>query len=195
MILPSRCFVIILAGKMVVNEAALKNVKYLFEQVFKRPVSAINLQQAEVPDVCEVIQNKRGTAPGMIFHKGKTLYVSMPGVPYEMKGMMESSVIPMLQEKFSLPVIIHRTILTAGIGESALAEIIKDFEEALPTDIKIAYLPNYGMVRLRLSTSGFDRKLIEENIDKHFEELKLLTKEYMVTDVDDSMPGCTGKDP
>ncbi len=82
---------------------ALKNVKYLFEQVFKRPVSAVNLQQAEVPDVCEVIQNKRGSAPGMIFHKGKTLYVSMPGVPYEMKGMMEASVIPMLKEKFELP--------------------------------------------------------------------------------------------
>ena len=163
-------------GKMVVNEAALENVKYLFEQVFKRPVSAVNLLQAEVPDVCEVIQNKRGSAPGMIFHKGKTLYVSMPGVPYEMKGMMEASVIPMLKEKFELPVIVHRTILTAGIGESALAEVIKDFEDALPPDIKLAYLPNYGMVRLRLSTSGFDKKHIEENIDKHFEELKSLTK-------------------
>ena len=180
-------------GKMVVNEDALQNVKYLFEQVFKRPVSAINLLQAEVPDVCEVIQNKRGTAPGMIFHKGKTLYISMPGVPYEMQGIMEASVIPMLKEKFELPVIVHRTILTAGIGESALAEVIKEFEDALPRDIKLAYLPNYGMVRLRLSTSGFDRKLIEENINKHFQELKSLTKEYIVTDVDDSMPVVLGK--
>ena len=144
-------------GKMVVNEDALQNVKYLFQQVFKRPISAINLAQAEVPDVCEVIQNKRGTAPGMIFHKGKTLYISMPGVPYEMQGIMEASVIPMIKEKFELPVIIHRTILTAGIGESALAEVIKEFEDALPPDIRLAYLPNYGMVRLRLSTSGFDK--------------------------------------
>jgi nicotinamide-nucleotide amidase len=180
-------------GKMVVNEGALQNVKYLFEKVFKRPVSAINLLQAEVPDVCEVIQNKRGSAPGMIFHKGKTLYISMPGVPYEMQGIMEESVIPMLKEKFELPVIVHRTILTAGIGESALAEVIKEFEGVLPRDIKLAYLPNYGMVRLRLSTSGFDRTLIEENINKYFQELKSLTKEYIVTDVDDSMPVILGK--
>ena len=180
-------------GTMVVNEDALQNVKYLFQQVFKRPVSAINLLQAEVPDVCEVIQNTRGTAPGMIFHKGKTLFISMPGVPYEMQGMMEASVIPMLKEKFELPVIVHRTIVTAGIGESALAEVIEEFEKALPHDIKLAYLPNYGMVRLRLSTSGFDKKLIEENIDKHFGKLKLLTKEYIVTDTDDSMPVVLGK--
>ena len=106
-------------GKMVVNKDALENVKYLFEKVFKRPVSAINLLQAEVPDVCEVIQNKRGSAPGMIFHKGKTIYISMPGVPYEMQGIMEGSVIPLLREKFELPGIAHRTLLTAGIGESA----------------------------------------------------------------------------
>jgi nicotinamide-nucleotide amidase len=180
-------------GKMVVNEDALKNVKYLFQQVFKRPVSAVNFLQAEVPDVCEVIQNKRGSAPGMIFHKGKVLFVSMPGVPYEMQGMMETSVIPMLKEKFELPVIVHRTILTAGIGESALAEVIKEFEDALPHDVKLAYLPNYGMVRLRLSTSGFDRKLIEENINQYFQELKSLTEKYLVTDVDDSMPVVLGK--
>jgi len=180
-------------GKMVVNEDALRNVKYLFEQVFKRPVSAVNLLQAEVPDVCDVIQNKRGSAPGMVFHKGKTIFVSMPGVPYEMQGMVEESVIPMLKEKFELPLIVHRTILTAGIGESALAEVIKGFEDALPPDIKLAYLPNYGMVRLRLSTSGFDKKLIEETINNYFEELKSLTKEYIVTDVDDSIPVVLGK--
>jgi nicotinamide-nucleotide amidase len=180
-------------GKMIINDAALKNVKYLFEQVFKRPITEVNLQQAEVPDVCEVILNKRGSAPGMIFHKGKTVYVSMPGVPYEMKGIMERSVIPMLKEKFELPLIAHRTIVTAGIGESALAETIKDFENELSKDIRLAYLPNYGMVRLRLSTSGFDKKAIEENINKHFEKLKSLTKEYFVTDVDDTMPVIIGK--
>jgi nicotinamide-nucleotide amidase len=180
-------------GKMVVNEGALENVKYLFEKVFKRPVSAINLMQAEVPDVCEVIQNKRGSAPGMIFNKGNTIYISMPGVPYEMKGIMEDSVIPLLKEKFELPVIIHRTMLTAGIGESALAEIIKDFEDALPSEIKLAYLPTYGMVRLRLSTSGFDKNLVEKNIDKYFDELKSLAKDYLVTDVDDAMPVVIGK--
>lgn len=180
-------------GKMVVDKDALDNVKYLFEQVFKRPVSPVNLLQAEVPDVCEVIQNKRGSAPGMIFHKGEKLYISMPGVPYEMKGIMEESIIPMLKEKFELPMIVHRTILTAGIGESALAEVIKEFEDTLPENIKLAYLPNYGMVRLRLSTSGFDKKFTEEVIDRYFTALKSLVKQYLVTDVDDSMPVVIGK--
>ena len=180
-------------GKMVVNEGALQNVKYLFEQVFKRPISDVNLKQAEVPDVCEVIQNKRGSAPGMIFYKGNIIYISMPGVPYEMKGIMEDSVTPLLKEKFKLPIIVHRTMLTAGIGESALAEIIKDFEDELPPEIKLAYLPTYGMVRLRLSTSGFDKKNIEENIDKYFEQLKLLAKDYLVTDADEPMQVVVGK--
>lgn len=180
-------------GKMVVNESALKNVKYLFEQVFKRPVSKINLKQAEVPDVCEVIQNKRGSAPGMIFHKENVIYISMPGVPYEMKGMIEESVLPLLKEKFELPVIVHRTMLTAGIGESVLAELIKDFEDALPSEIKLAYLPTYGMVRLRLSATGFNKNVVEKSIDNYFSELKLLAKDYLVTDVDDPMQAVVGK--
>ncbi len=180
-------------GKMIVNEQALENVKYLFEKVFKRPASQVNLNQAEVPDVCEVIQNKRGSAPGMIFHKNETIFISMPGVPYEMKGMVENSVIPMLKNKYELPYIIHSTILTAGIGESALAEIIKEFEYSLPAEIRLAYLPNYGMVRLRLSTSGFDEIKTRAKLDSYFNELKSLVKEYMVTDVDDSMPVFIGK--
>lgn len=180
-------------GRLVVNEDALANVKYLFEKVFKRPVTDINLEQAQVPDVCEVIQNKRGTAPGMIFYKNNIIYVSMPGVPYEMKGIMEDAVIPMLKQKFILPIIVHRTLLTAGIGESALAEKIKDFEDALPKDIRVAYLPTYGMVRLRLSTSGFDKKITEEKINQEFEKLKNFTKEYLVTDEDEPLQAAVGK--
>ncbi|HEY8689435.1 MAG TPA: molybdopterin-binding protein, partial [Chitinophagaceae bacterium] len=122
-------------GKMIINEDALQNVKYLFEKVFKRPVTDVNLKQAEVPDVCIVIQNKRGTAPGMWFEKNGKIFVSMPGVPNEMQGMMKE-VIEKLKNKFQLPVIIHKTLLTAGIGESMLAEHIKDFESALPSNIK-----------------------------------------------------------
>ena len=180
-------------GKMIVNQEALDHVRYLFEQVFKRPISEVNLKQAEVPDVCEVIQNKRGSAPGMIFRKYNTIYISMPGVPYEMKGMVEDSVIPMLKATYNLPSILHRTILTAGIGESALAEVIHDFEYGLPPEIKLAYLPNYGMVRLRLSTSGFDKEATSKRLDEHFANLKLLVKTYMVTDVDDSMQVFVGK--
>ncbi|HXS57766.1 MAG TPA: CinA family nicotinamide mononucleotide deamidase-related protein [Hanamia sp.] len=179
-------------GRMVVNEGALQNVKYLFEKIYKKPVSQVNLLQAEVPDVCEVIQNHRGSAPGMVFHKDNTIYISMPGVPYEMQGIM-SDVIPYLEKHFQLPAIIHRTILTAGIGESALAEIIADFETNLPKEIRLAYLPNYGMVRLRLTTSGFDKIATEKLINDQFIQLKELVKKYMVTDEDESMQVVLGK--
>ncbi len=178
-------------GKMMVDKGALDNVKFLFEKIYNKPISEVNLKQAEVPDVCEVIQNKRGSAPGMVFQKDGTIFISMPGVPYEMQGIMEE-VIPMLEKRFELPAIIHRTILTAGIGESALAEIIKDFEEQLPAEIRLAYLPNYGMVRLRLTTSGFDKVKTEEVISEQFEQLKELVKNYMVTDKDETMQEVLG---
>jgi nicotinamide-nucleotide amidase len=179
-------------GKMIVNEGALENVKYLFEKVYKKPVSNLNLAQAEVPDVCEVIQNKRGSAPGMIFKKDGKIFISMPGVPYEMQGIM-NEVIPYLKEQFTLPVIIHKTILTAGIGESALAEMIAGFEGNLPEEIKLAYLPNYGMVRLRLTTSGFDKIATQKLIDEQFYQLKEFVKKYMVTDEDETMQVVLGK--
>ena len=179
-------------GKMIVNEAALENVKYLFEKVFKRPATEVNLKQAEVPDVCTVIQNKRGSAPGMWFEKNEKIFVSMPGVPNEMQGMM-IEVIEKLKSRFDLPVIIHKTLLTAGIGESMLAEHIKSFESALPSNIKLAYLPNYGMVRLRLTSSGYDKNAIESEIENHFEELKALAKDFLVTDVDEPMEKVVGK--
>ncbi len=179
-------------GKMIIDKGALENVKYLFEQVYHKPVSEVNLKQAEVPDVCEVIQNKRGSAPGMVFHKDGTIFISMPGVPYEMMGIMED-VIPYLQHQFVLPSIIHKTILTAGIGESALAEIIKDFEDNLPKEIRLAYLPNYGMVRLRLTTSGFDKVKTEKVITDQFLELKKIVKDYMVVDDDETMQVVLGK--
>ena len=178
-------------GKMIVNEGALQNVKYLFEKIYNKPISEVNLKQAEVPDICEVIQNKRGSAPGMIFFRDNTIYISMPGVPYEMQGIMEE-VIPYLEQKFHLPEIIHKTIITAGIGESALAEIIKDFEKQLPKEIRLAYLPSYGMVRLRLTTSGFDKPATEKLINDQFIQLKNLVKEYMTTDEDKTMQEVLG---
>jgi nicotinamide-nucleotide amidase len=177
---------------MIVNKEALQNVKHLFEIVFKRPVTEVNLKQAEVPDVCTVIQNTRGTAPGMWFEKEGKIFISMPGVPNEMKGMMEE-IIPKLSERFTLPAIIHKTLLTAGIGESMLAEKIKDFETALPSHIKLAYLPNYGMVRLRLTTSGFDKGEIEKEVNENFETLQSLVKEFLVTNEDEPLSKVIGK--
>ncbi len=179
-------------GKLVVDEGAKQNVINIFTKL-KRPMIERNLLQAEVPDVCTVIQNKRGTAPGMFFNKDGKIFVSMPGVPHEMKGMMEDDVIPHLTKQFKLPVIIHRTLLTAGVGESFLADLIQDFEEALPPQIKLAYLPNYGMVRLRLTSSGFDKIQIEKDIEIQFTQLQLLVKDYLVTNVDEPMERVVGK--
>jgi len=180
------------SGKMIVDAGALENVKFLFEKIYHKPISDVIFKQAEVPDVCEVLQNKRGSAPGMIFQKEGTIFVSMPGVPYEMQGIMED-VIPFLERRFQLPTIIHKTILTAGIGESSLAEIIKNFEAQLPEEIRLAYLPTYGMVRLRLTTSGFDKIKTERLINDQFNELKKLVKNYIVTDEDETMQQVLGK--
>ena len=172
-------------GKMIVDEAALANVKNIFENILKRPLLERNLKQAEVPDTCNVIQNARGTAPGMWFEKNNTIFVSMPGVPHEMKGMMTNYVIPELKNRFELKPIIHRTLLTAGIGESFLADMLVDFEKNLSEHIKLAYLPNYGMVRLRLSASM--EQSDENTIDKNFKQLKEIVKDYLVADKDISI--------
>lgn len=179
-------------GKMVVSEVALQNVKDIFTKL-NRPIIERNLKQAEVPDVCTVLNNKRGTAPGMEFRKDGKLYVSMPGVPHEMKGIMLDYILPKLPSIFNLPVVYHQTLLTAGVGESFLADMIKDFEEALPAYIKLAYLPNYGMVRLRLTGRGDDKAAVKKEVDEKFAELKLLVKEFMVTDTDEPMEMAIGK--
>jgi nicotinamide-nucleotide amidase len=178
-------------GKLVVNEDALNNVKNIFLNILKRPMIERNLKQAEVPDVCTVIQNRRGTAPGMLFEKEGKIFVSMPGVPHEMKGMMTNHVLPVLQEKFQMPPIIHRTLLTAGIGESFLAERIMDFESTLPSNIKLAYLPNYGMVKLRLSARGRSEKLRAE-LEAEFDMLKQKVSDVMVIDEDLTMQQVVG---
>jgi nicotinamide-nucleotide amidase len=180
-------------GKMIVDKGALANVEYIFKNVLNRPMIESNLKQAEVPDTCKVILNKRGTAPGMWFEKDGKIFVSMPGVPHEMKGMMEEEVIASLQQRFTLPHIAYRTLLTAGIGESYLAELIKDFENALPKNIRLAYLPNYGMVRLRLSTSGIDAAIVEREVQAQFDTLQSLVKEYLVTNEDEPIEAVVGK--
>ena len=179
-------------GTLIINEAAKQNVLDIFTKL-NRPIIDRNLKQAEVPDVCTVLLNKRGTAPGMWFTKSEKVFISLPGVPHEMKGLMTDDVIPMLVKQFKFPAIIHKTLLTAGVGESFLAELIKDFEEALPTHIKLAYLPNYGMVRLRLTATGFNAAETEKEIGQLFEQLKTLVADYLVTDKDEPMENVLGK--
>lgn len=177
-------------GTMVVDAGALQNVKDIFAR-FNRPMISRNFKQAEVPDVCTVIPNKRGTAPGMWFEKDDCIFVSMPGVPHEMKGIMEDYVLPAIKKRFDLPHVIHKTVLTAGVGESFLADLIEPWEMALPEHVKLAYLPNYGMVRLRLSGVCFD-EVEELAIDGEFEKLKTLVKDYLVTDKDEPIEAAVG---
>jgi nicotinamide-nucleotide amidase len=178
---------------LIINEDALENVKNIFVKILQRPLIERNLKQAEVPASCRVIQNKRGTAPGMLFEKDGKVYISMPGVPHEMKGMMTDEVIPFLREHFGTTFIAHRTLLTAGVGESTLADHILEFESALPPEIKLAYLPNYGMVRLRLTASGKQAEGLESKLDKVFTDLKSRVSEWMVTDEDLSLQEVLGK--
>ena len=175
-------------AKPVLNDEVLQHVTHLFENVYRRPLTDTNRRQAEVPDTCTVLFNKLGTAPGMWFEKNGKVFVSLPGVPLEMKGIMSDIVLSRLRDHFKMSVITHRTLLTAGIGESALAEHIKDWEAALPAHIRLAYLPNYGMVRLRLTAIGSDKTLLENEIQKQFDKVKQLTAEWLVTDEDLTMP-------
>ncbi|HEY4323340.1 MAG TPA: competence/damage-inducible protein A [Mucilaginibacter sp.] len=149
---------------LVENQEALNNVTNIFAR-FNRPLLEVNKQQAQVPENCEVILNKNGTAPGMWFNVGGKIYVSMPGVPHEMMYMMEEDVIPKLKSTLKLPVIIHKTLLTVGEGESFLAERIADIEDSLPPYIKLAYLPKLGQVRLRLSGYGENEALLKNEVE------------------------------
>jgi nicotinamide-nucleotide amidase len=167
-------------GNMIVHEPTLQYVTHIFENILKRPMIERNIKQAEVPDVCTVLLNERGTAPGMLFEKDGKIFIAMPGVPHEMKWIMTNHVIPLIPTKFTTDHIEHRTLLTAGIGESFLAELIKDWEVKLPTNIKLAYLPNYGMVRLRLTANGFDKNVLIEHIEKEFATLQQFVHEYLV---------------
>lgn len=178
-------------GKMIVNEEVLQHVKNIFRRL-NRPLIERNLKQAEVPDVCEVLMNERGTAPGMLFRKGKKVFISMPGVPHEMKGLMSKKVLPLLQAEFQMPFILHRTLLTAGVGESFIAEKIQSWEEALPEAVKLAYLPNYGMVRLRLTTQTNEKEKAEEELDRLFAELQELVKEWLIIDKDEPLEKALG---
>ena len=170
-------------GKLVVNEGALQNVKDIFTKL-NRPLIERNLRQAEVPDTCTVLPNLRGTAPGMWFEKDGVIYISLPGVPHEMKGLMQSAVLPRLQQQLVLPSVVHRTLLTSGAGESTIADTLQDFEDKLPENIKLAYLPAYGLVRLRLTARGPEKSILENELTGRFDQLKQLVRQWMVADED-----------
>lgn len=165
---------------LIENDAVLIHVKSIIEGIYKRPITQINREQALVPTKAKVLFNQAGTAPGMWMEKENTVFISLPGVPYEMKYLIDNEVIPNLVQKFERPYIVHQTIMTYGRGESMIAEQIEEWEDSLPEFIKLAYLPSPGKVRLRLTARGNDETLLKEEIKRQVEKLDLLIHDIIV---------------
>jgi len=163
---------------MVRNETALDVVTGFFEKR-GRPMTDLNRGQADLPANAVYMQNDWGTAPGMWFEHEGRVYVSLPGVPFEMKSLMTHRILPRLQEHFNPPIIKHKMILTAGIGESFLAERIEAWEDALPPHIRLAYLPSFGGVRLRLTATGTDDALLTRELDQQVAGVLPIIEQYV----------------
>ena len=166
--------------ELIIDQKVEKHVIELIERVLNRPASQINKDQALVPSKCTVLQNQVGTAPGMWMKKENTVFVSLPGVPYEMKYLIENEIIPKIVKEYERPYIIHKTILTYGQGESLVAERIENWENSLPNFIKLAYLPSPGRVRLRLTARGIDKKKLEKAIESNVVLLSQLIGDIIV---------------
>jgi len=165
---------------LVRNTDVENHVIDLIERALGRVASQINKDQALVPSKCTVLHNQVGTAPGMWIKKENTLFISLPGVPYEMKYLIENQVVPKLIREYQRPYIVHKTILTYGQGESHVAERIEDWENQLPECIKLAYLPSPGRVRLRLTARGEDKQQLEEAIARNVKSLDAIIHDIIV---------------
>ncbi len=179
-------------SSLAINEKVLEWVTKIFSNR-KLPMIDTNKNQAMVPEICEVLFNKSGTAPGMWFDVDDKIYISMPGVPFEMKTIFTEEAIPKLKQKFLFPVIIHRTIQTTSIGESFLAKKIEDWENDLPSHIKLAYLPSVGQVRLRLSGLGEDHDKLNEEMKIIITALYHIIGEYIFGVEDDTLQKSVGE--
>ncbi|MEZ4856684.1 MAG: competence/damage-inducible protein A [Gelidibacter sp.] len=156
---------------LVRDNSVTDNIKLLWKNYIEKTPSQVNLDQALVPSKAQVLMNVNGSAPGMWIENDGKVFISLPGVPFEMKALIDDKVIPKLRSQFKCPFIKHETILTHGLGESALAERIEAWEDALPPFIKLAYLPNLGQVRLRLSAKAMDRQQVESEMQKQVQLL------------------------
>jgi nicotinamide-nucleotide amidase len=161
-----------------INQEALTLITGFFAKR-GRAMTELNIQQAALPKNCTYIPNLWGTAPGMWFEKDDVIYVSLPGVPFEMKSLMEFEILPRLKKRFSAQIIQHKSIRTIGIGESFLAEKIAPWEDALPTHIKLAYLPHFGQVKLRLTGTGTDQALLDQQLQEQLETLLPYISEHV----------------
>ena len=170
---------------LVRNQEVENHIVALFERVLKIPASQVNKDQSLLPSTCQVLHNAVGTAPGMWLKKENTVFISLPGVPYEMKSILENEIIPKIVKEYERPYILHKTILTYGQGESIIAERVENWENNLPDFIKLAYLPSPGRVRLRLSARGTDKKLLENTIENLVDSLTKIIGDIIVGFADD----------
>lgn len=159
---------------LVENKEVLNHIEELFRSYISTPISNVNRQQAFVPSKAIVLHNAYGTAPGMWIETNKATIVSLPGVPFEMKSLITKEVIPLIISTFDRPHIYHKTIMTYGVGESSIANIIEEWEDNLPSFVKLAYLPNLGKVRLRLTAKGPDKIIIENAVHEEVKKLYVL---------------------
>jgi len=172
---------------LIENDAVLRNIELLFAKYINAPITDINKKQALVPTKARVLMNNVGTAPGMWLEKDGTIFISMPGVPYEMKNLMKDEVLPRLREKSNGAFIIHKTVMTYGVGESMIAKKIEDWENHLPSYIKLAYLPSFGRVRLRLSARGKDEPLLNKALEDEIASLHNIIGDIIVGYDDQSL--------
>lgn len=165
---------------LVLNQSVLENIENIWTKYIKQTLLQVNKDQALVPSKSTVLMNINGTAPGMWIEKEEKVFISLPGVPYEMKALISNEVLPRLTNKYHLPFILHKTLLLYGIGESTLAHKIESWEDSLPDFVKLAYLPSLGRVRLRLSAKGFDKQKIESEIQKQIDKVVPIIKDNYV---------------
>ena len=165
---------------LIENKDVLDHIEEIFLKYVSTPINEKNRAQALLPSKAKIFKNKYGTACGMCFKKENVYFISLPGVPFEMKEIFEIEILPFLKSEFSRQIIVHKTILTYGLGESAIAERIESWENSLPKSIKLAYLPNLGRVRLRLSSKGSNEKQINKKINDSINELYPLLEDIIV---------------
>ncbi len=175
-----RCFCEFFEDILVESPQVAANIKNLLQRLDITNPSASNFNQAQIPSQATVLNNIHGTAPGMWMEADETVFISLPGVPYEMKHLMQSEVLPKLIKRFHRPFIYHKTLLTYGMGESNIAERISTWENALPEDIRLAYLPSLGKVRLRLSSEGWNEQKLRMRVDSQMEELQNILKDIAI---------------
>ena len=166
--------------KLVLNKKVLNNIEFIFKKYISTPINQKNKDQAYLPSKAKILDNKYGTAPGMYFEQNNKKIISLPGVPFEMKAIFLNEVVPLLKKNTNRNKIVHKTLMTYGLGESAIAEKIKTWEMNLPKQIKLAYLPNLGRVRLRLSSKSSNTGNESSFIDNEIKKLKNLLGDIVI---------------